>query len=106
MPEKRTYADRAESNKRAVAKRRKKVRQMALDHLGAQCQICGYNRCMNALDFHHKDSSTKEFGLSQDGLTRSWERVKREVEKCVLICSNCHREIHAGTTQLPLEIEE
>lgn len=96
MPDKRTYADRREYLIKAVAKRRKKIRQMALEHLGGKCSLCGYDRCSDALDFHHKDEKTKKFGLSQDGMTRSWEKTKQELEKCILVCANCHREIHAG----------
>lgn len=103
MPETRTYADRAEYLKKAVAKRRKKIKAMAIEYKGGKCMLCGYNKCVDALDFHHIDPSKKEFGLGLGGLTRSWDRVKKEVDKCVLICANCHRETHAGITQLPKE---
>ncbi len=103
MSDKRRYADRAEYLKRAVAKRRKKIRLLAIQSLGGQCNICGYGRCYEALDFHHRNSKTKEFGISQDGLTRSWKRVKKELKKCILLCANCHREVHVGITQLPVE---
>ena len=96
---KRTYADRRAYLIQAVAKRRKKMRQMALNYLGGKCVACGYNRCSSALDFHHLDEKTKKFGISQDGLTRSWEKTKRELKKCILVCANCHREIHAGQLQ-------
>ncbi len=99
--DKRTYAERADYLKKAVVKRRKKVREMAIAYKGGVCSICGYDRCMGALEFHHPDPSQKDFSISMDGLTRSWDRVKKEIEKCVLICANCHREIHAGMTQLP-----
>lgn len=75
--------------------RRKKVKQLSLDYLGNRCSICGYNRCSEALEFHHEDGS-KEFGISQSGHTRSWDRVKLELDKCVLLCANCHREAHAA----------
>ena len=101
MPEKRTYAQRAETIKKAVIRRRKRIRKMAVDHLGGKCQICGYNKCSDSLDFHHRDPETKKFGISVDGITRSWSRVKNEIEKCVLLCANCHREVHAGIAQLP-----
>ena len=93
--EKRSYRDRAEYLKKAVSKRRRRIRQMALKYKGGKCEFCGYDRCDEALDFHHIDSKQKSFGLSADGLTRSWERVKAEADKCVLICANCHREEHA-----------
>jgi len=92
----RTYADRAEYIKAAVSKRRNKIKQLAIKYLGGACQICGYNRTVTALDFHHRNSKVKEFGLAQDGLTRSWKRTRKELDKRVLLGANCHREIHAG----------
>jgi hypothetical protein len=53
MKDKRTYADRAEYLKKAVAKRRKTLRKKAIEYAGGSCNLCGYNRCMEALDFHH-----------------------------------------------------
>ena len=105
MPKKRTYADRREYMIEAVAKRRRKIKAMAVNYKGGKCVICGYSKCIEALDFHHINPKTKEFGLGLGGLTRSWDRVRKEADKCVLICANCHREIHAGITQLPQEIE-
>ncbi len=99
MAEKRSYKDRAESNKRAVAKRRRKIRLLAIEQKGGACSQCGYKKCIEALEFHHLDKARKEFGLSQGGLTRSWERVQKEIAKCILVCANCHREVHAGITQ-------
>ncbi len=77
---------------------------MAREYKGGKCVMCGYSRYSGALDFHHKDPSQKDFGLSTKGLTRSWEKIKEEIDKCVLVCANCHRELHAGITQLPKEI--
>jgi len=94
--EKRTYGDRAEYIKAAVSKRRKKVRLMAIEYGGGCCQICGYKKCNRALSFHHKDSSKKDFGLSAEGLTRAWSKTKAELDKCILVCANCHMEIHEG----------
>ena len=98
---KRTYRDRAEYMIKAVAKRRKKIKEMAIEHKGGRCCICGYNKCNSALDFHH--TGDKKFGLSVCGLTRSWEKTKAELNKCILVCANCHREIHEGITQPPEE---
>jgi 5-methylcytosine-specific restriction endonuclease McrA len=103
MPDTRKYSDRAAYLKMAVKRRRQRLRDMARSFKGGKCKICGYNKCSNALEFHHRDPKKKDFGLSVRGLTRSWEKVRKETEKCELICANCHREIHAGLTQLPKE---
>ncbi len=97
----RKYADRRDYLLAAVQKRRKVVRQKALAHKGSKCELCGYDRWLEALEFHHPDGEAKEFGVSSRGYTRSWERVKAELDKCVLLCANCHREIHAGKAALP-----
>ena len=97
--DKRKYSDRAEYLKKAVKKRRKALRLQAIRYKGSACVFCGYNRCNEALDFHHLDESTKSFGLSQKGLTRSWDKIQQEIDKCILVCANCHREIHAGLLQ-------
>jgi hypothetical protein len=102
MPEKRTYADRSKYICEAVKKRRIKLRLMAREYKGGQCEICRYNKCQRALVFHHLDQKKKEFGLSDKGLTHSWERIKSEINKCVLLCANCHAEVHDGITQLPV----
>jgi 5-methylcytosine-specific restriction endonuclease McrA len=99
MPDRRTYNDRAEYLKVAVAKRRKAIRTKLIAYKGGCCILCGYNRCSDALDLHHLDAKTKEFGISSGGLTRSWTKVAAEADKCILVCANCHREIHAGAVQ-------
>ncbi|MBI3290945.1 hypothetical protein HYZ76_01530 [Candidatus Falkowbacteria bacterium] len=106
MIDKRKYSDRAEYIKRAVDKRRKKIKLLAINYKGGKCKLCGYDRCRGALEFHHLDGLKKDFGLSTQGLTRSWDKTKKELDKCVLVCSNCHREIHAGLTQPSQEIED
>jgi len=68
---------------------------MAVDYKGGRCNICGYQRCTEASEFHHLDASKKDFGVSDKGYTRSWGRVKGELDKCVMLCANCHREVHA-----------
>jgi len=100
MADKRKYADRREELIKAVAKRRRKIKALAIAYKGGQCQICGYNRCPGALELHHINGK-KEFGISDKGYTRSWKKVKAELDKCILVCANCHREIEAGVTQLP-----
>jgi 5-methylcytosine-specific restriction endonuclease McrA len=99
--ETRTYADRAEYMRMAVKRRRKKLREMARASKGGKCMICGYYKCQRALSFHHIDPAKKNFDLSTNGLTRSWAKIEEEIKKCILVCANCHMEIHEGITQLP-----
>lgn len=94
--DKRTYSDRREYIIKAVSKRRKLIKQKAIDYKGGQCQICGYKKYQGALELHHLDPNNKHFGIGQYGHSRSWERVKRELDKCVLVCANCHRELSVG----------
>ncbi len=101
--EKRTYRDRAEYLKKAVAKRRRKIKEFAVVYKGGKCQVCSYNKYIGALDLHHLDPKTKAFGIGDKGYTRSWQAVRHEADKCILVCANCHREIEAGITQLPAE---
>jgi 5-methylcytosine-specific restriction endonuclease McrA len=96
MKDKRKYIDRREELIRAVAKRRRKVKTMAINYKGGKCQICGYVKFQGALDLHHIDPKTKLFAISDKGYTRSWEKVKAELDKCILLCANCHREIEGG----------
>lgn len=93
--DKRRYSDRRAYLINAVRKRRKKIRQMAVEYKGGACERCGYDRCIDALEFHHRDSSQKDFSISERGYTRSWASVRRELDKCVILCANCHRETHA-----------
>src|SRR3989344_840031 len=99
--ETRTYRDRAAYFIAAVAKRRRRLKELAIQSKGGKCMVCGYSKYNGALDFHHVNPTEQDFALSVRGLTRSWERVKKEIEKCVLVCSNCHPEIHAGLVKIP-----
>ena len=96
----RTYKDRSEYMKAAVARRRRKIKELAIEYKGGKCYVCGYDRYIGALEFHHIDPTKKEFGLGMSGLTRSWEKTRKELDKCVIICSNCHRELHGGLIEL------
>lgn len=82
------------NNPQAVAERRRKLKQMAVEYKGGKCIICGYNRCLGVLDFHHLDPNEKDFGIASSGTTRSWDALKKELDKCICVCANCHREIH------------
>ncbi len=80
----------------AVQRKREKLKKDAIKYKGGKCQICGYNKCDSALEFHHLDPNQKDFGISANGYTRSWDTVKKELNKCIMVCANCHREIHAN----------
>ena len=87
----RTYSDRRETNKASVKKRRKEMKRLLVEYKGGACEKCGYDKCIGALEFHHIDPSTKEF---QIGGTIGLERQRKEADKCMLLCANCHREEH------------
>lgn len=80
-------------NQRTSQAQKDKVKQIKLDY-GAKCVRCDYNKCLDALEFHHIDPTQKEFHLGERrGL--SMDKLKVELDKCILICRNCHTEIHA-----------
>jgi len=69
------------------------MKQQAVKLLGGKCCVCGYDRCIDALEFHHENPVEKDFKLGS-GNTMSWKEYKSEALKCILVCSNCHKEIH------------
>ena len=73
---------------------RRSMKLQAIQLLGGKCSICGYDRCVDALEFHHENPEEKEFKLGS-GNTMSWKEYKLEALKCKLVCSNCHKEIHS-----------
>lgn len=84
-------------NKRKVHERkmirRKKLKEELIKILGGKCQSCGYNKCDAAFDFHHKEG-TKENNINWFLKNSSKEKLLKEAKKCVLLCANCHRELH------------
>jgi transposase len=81
---------------------RRKLKRLLVEEAGGACALCGYDRFLPALQFHHLDPATKSFALSRDGVTRSLARAREEARKCVLLCANCHAEVEGGFAQLPL----
>ena len=79
-------------------RRRRKIR--AVEHMGSTCFACEREGPPALFEFHHWDAREKDFGLSQSGIPYSWDRVVAELEKCVMLCANCHREVHAGVREL------
>jgi len=71
---------------------RRKAKLKLLEYKGGVCVRCGYDKCVDALEFHHTNSDGKDFTIA--GKSWSFERLKKEADKCILVCSNCHKEIH------------
>lgn len=70
-----------------------------------KCCCCGYDNYWGALEFHHLDSEEKEFGVAS--ITHhNFEKILKEVEKCIMVCANCHRELHAGILEFNYKGEE
>ena len=81
-------------DKHPVTKARRRRKEKLVEYYGGQCVLCGYNKSMNALHFHHKDPNTKSEAPTKVIGQWSIERAKEELDKCILVCSNCHAEIH------------
>lgn len=86
----------------ATVRRRHLLKRILVEEAGGKCLLCGYSRCTRALEFHHLDPQAKQFELGYRGLTRSLAVLRAEASKCVLLCSNCHAEVEAGMTVVPL----
>ena len=81
----------------SVQKWRRNIKKKAIEAFGGKCIVCAYDKCDKALDFHHLDPSKKDFSIGQ--VTESpvaITKIADELEKCVMLCANCHREYHAG----------
>lgn len=72
--------------------KRKTLKLKAIEYKGGCCSICGYSKSVLSLSFHHTDTNNKDFQIS--GITKSWEKIRIELDKCILVCNNCHGEIH------------
>ena len=81
-----------------TAKDGRNKRIKAIKLLGGCCQYCGYDKCSSALEFHHIDPTTKDVNF---GNMRRWSfsKIKKELDNCILLCANCHREEHERLRQ-------
>ncbi|PFB09127.1 HNH endonuclease [Bacillus thuringiensis] len=79
---------------------RQKLKTRAVEYKGGKCQHCGYNKSHRALQFHHLDQSQKDFQIS--GGVYSWDKAKAELDKCIMLCANCHLEEHERIDNLPI----
>ena len=84
----------------AVTRRKQRVRRTLIEEAGGCCAVCGYDRCIINLHFHHVDPSTKELDMTAR-VGRSLAAFREEAQKCVLVCANCHGEIEAGFIASP-----
>ena len=86
------YTDKQNLYKNQIQRwiRRKKE---AIEYMGGCCANCGYSRHYGALEFHHKDPNQKDFDWSKLRL-KSWDKICEELDKCEVLCANCHREEH------------
>ncbi|HWA53969.1 MAG TPA: helix-turn-helix domain-containing protein [Solirubrobacterales bacterium] len=90
----------------AAGRRRQVVKRKLVEEAGGCCIICGYSRCQRALQFHHLDPATKKFHIGHGGHTRALSRARAEAKKCALLCANCHAEVEAGLTAMPLNSKD
>lgn len=84
----------------AVTRRHQAMRRTLIDEAGGACALCGYDRCIICLHFHHVDAATKVFQMTMS-TGKSLAAYRAEARKCVLLCSNCHSEVEAGLVTSP-----
>lgn len=93
----------------AVTDVRRATKARAIALMGGRCEGCARTGPAAVFEFHHRDASTKDFGIGEDGVVRPWAAIVAELAKCVMLCANCHREVHAGVRALdarPLGLAE
>jgi hypothetical protein len=90
--------ERRKNKSKAVVAWRIRAKEKLVDYKGGKCIVCGYNKYVGNLSFHHLNSQDKDFNIS--GKSFSIECLKKEVDKCVLLCHICHGELHAGLIKL------
>lgn len=89
-----------ECRKSDVSAWRRRAKRKLVEEAGGRCKLCGYDRYLGALQFHHVDPTVKLFPLSMRGCTRSIAELRAEAAKCELLCANCHAEVEAGLTEV------
>jgi len=98
-PRKFSYCKICDSNR--VKKNQKDNKLFAVSYKGNKCERCGYDKCLGSLHFHHKNPFEKDFGISE---FKKIDRKKliEELDKCILLCANCHGEIHEEIDKMHL----
>ncbi len=82
---------------------RKRKKKKAIDYKGGKCELCGYKKSIAALTFHHINPLFKEYLISGTSLCKSWDKLVIELDKCQLLCCNCHFELHAEEDRIRIE---
>jgi hypothetical protein len=67
---------------------------------GRECEHCGYDKCLAALEFHHRDPAKKDFAISTKKCGKFSQVIREELDKCLLLCCRCHREEHERLRQI------
>lgn len=84
----------------AVTRSRQRAKRLLIEEFGGACALCGYDECVAALHFHHRDPATKRFTIGK-AMGIAISMLREEARKCVLLCSNCHMAVESGLRQLP-----
>lgn len=85
---------------------RRLIKKKAVMHKGNQCYCCKQSFPLTVYDFHHLNPSEKDFSLGDKTSTVKWDKVEKEIDKCILVCANCHRMIHSKDILLDQEQED
>ena len=83
-----------------VKNSRARLKERAVYVMGDKCAICGYDKCQTALEFHHLNGKEKDFTISNHSDRIDWPIIKKELDKCIVLCANCHREIHGDEFEM------
>ena len=85
---------------------RKNSKKRIIESMGGSCVICGYNKGQSGLALHHLDPKSKDFGLGAVRANiKSWNKIAEELKKCILVCHNCHSEIHENLIKIPSDVK-
>lgn len=89
-----------DSERHNASLKRMLVKKKAVEEKGNKCALCGKTYPLQVYDFHHICPSEKDFNIGNKHATVKWEIVKKEIDKCLLLCANCHRLIHSGYVKI------
>lgn len=92
------------TNSQLVKDWRARTKERMVKSMGGCCQICGYSKTNRALEFHHINPEQKEYAFGDlRSSIKGWKIISEELKKCILLCSNCHKEVEDGITPMPTE---